>query len=92
MGVGVFLSGFRSLFCVFDRIFTDYLGHDDPLTQWIYHDSMVSNCQELFRVLAYIGEGQHTKRTFTHAKPRSLRLTTPGLSVVLFCLNRILCY
>jgi hypothetical protein len=52
MGVGVFLSGFRSLFCVFDRIFTDYLGHDDPLTQWIYHDSMVRNCQELFRVPA----------------------------------------
>jgi hypothetical protein len=61
VGVSVFLAGFRSLFCGFDRIFTGYLGHGEPLTQWISHDSMVRNCQEFFRALAYI-EGNSTRK------------------------------
>ena len=78
MGVSVFLAGFRSLFCDFDRIFTGYLGHGDPLTQWISHDSMVRNYQEFFRVLAYI-EGNNTEngilRTLSHfVRAQSLEL------------------
>jgi len=78
VGVSVFLAGFRSLFCGFDRIFTGYLGHGDPLTQWISHDSMVRNYQEFFCVLAYI-EGNNTGngilRTLSHfVRARSLEL------------------
>ena len=69
MGVSVFLAGFRSLFCGLGRIFTGYLGHGEPLTQWISHDSMVSNYQEFFRVLAYIAgnnTGNGILRTLSH--------------------------